>query len=168
MSQFLAVVRSAATSIRSSSPGASLPTNKVLAGVIGGGLVLAAQKLKITGLPEGWSEVAGAAVAAYLFPESPIAAAHVVAKRGGANVQRAVKSVRYEQADIGEGTKPQNAVFVGGNQIVGAAESYAPRPSPDGPEQPPQSVPPAPNATFVDGSPVQPGVQAPYVGPSQA
>lgn len=94
MSRLVSSVRSAVAKARASVPfGQYLPNNKVVAGALAAGVTLALQKLGVVDIPAAYVSVGAFAVVGYLFPESPVAAAHVVVKAGGASIKRAVVSV---------------------------------------------------------------------------
>lgn len=131
MSQFLARVRS----LRASALGRYIPNNKVLAGLLASGVVLALGKLGVVHVPLAYVSVGAFLLVSYLLPESPVAAAHVVAKAGVVTVQRIAK--------------------VAGTVDVSTSPAYKNLVPPVAAEQPGPSA-------------VQSGVQAPYVGPSQA
>lgn len=79
MTKIVNRIRNAVAKARASQPfGAWIPSNKVIAATLSGGLVAVARAIDLVDLPVGWSEVVAVTVIGYLFPESPVVAAHVV------------------------------------------------------------------------------------------
>lgn len=80
MKKLLNRVRDAVRAARASQLGRYIPNNKVIAGALAAGITLALKKTGLVDIPAEYVAAGAFAVVAYLFPESPVAAAHVVAK----------------------------------------------------------------------------------------
>lgn len=91
MSKLVSRIRS----LRASKLGRYIPGNKVLAGALAGAVTLELHTLGVTHLPfpSGAIALGAAVVVGYLLPESPVVAAHVVAKAGSVTIQTVAKTV---------------------------------------------------------------------------
>lgn len=99
MSKIVAAVRS----VRASQYGRYIPNNKVLAGALASGIALGLSKLGVVAIPTAYVSIGAFALVSYLLPESPVAAAHVVAKAGTVSVKR----VKKVTASVDVSTSPQ-------------------------------------------------------------
>lgn len=128
-------IRSAAAKARASVPwGAYIPNNKVLAGALAAAISLALTKLGVVDIPAAYVSVGAFAVVSYLFPESPVAAAHVVAKAAQpVRIQRQLK--RAIPVRIGDTTAFENQILA--RNAVQLKQSVT---KGDGPTVPPQTA----------------------------
>lgn len=129
-------IRSAAAKARASVPwGAYIPNNKVLAGALAAGISLALTKFGVVDVPAAYVSVGAFAVVSYLLPESPVAAARVVAKAGKVTIKRATTLVG--PVDVGIGTKPPPDFVINNCSFT---PKYPPSVTDEHPTVPPQTA----------------------------